>query len=164
MGMLKRFEYKWMLTVDPGYHTGWAFWLSAKNPQVGVLTEDIGMQGGAIARAHNLSEQFGVLLDKCKPTLCVIEGVNLWGGSAISQAGAAQGYTFELAYLVGMYVCRCLDRDIPVEVPTVNDWKGNLNTKAVAFWIEKINGLQYAEHIREAVGIGFWKQGEFENV
>lgn len=155
-------EFHNMLSVDPGYvTTGWAYWRepSLFLPSTDTFTNIHGTEEDIWVRLYYMSEVFDNLLAALQPRLCIVEGVNLWGASATSQAGATQGYTFNLASLVGMFILRCKDKRIPVETTFVTEWKGNLDNDALDFWIEKLNGQKYPEHIREAVGIGFWKQG-----
>jgi hypothetical protein len=155
------------ITVDPGYDTGIALWLGNYRPLYTILSTD--RERETVDKIYDISTQFACYLQNFKPKTMIIEGVNLWGGSAASQAGTSKGYTFNLAYLVGSIITRAMDAQIDVKIVYVSDttvdnvkfkgWKGNLDNKALRKRIERINEQIYPEHAQEAVGIGFSEMG-----
>lgn len=156
------------VTVDPGYDTGIAHWIGDYYPDTCVLSTR--REGTTIERLYDISLQWKDYLHIVKPSLVVLEGVCLWGGSAVSQAGAAQGYTFDLSYLVGSMITRAKDEGAEVKLVYVTDtkingithkgWKGQLDSKALQKRIARVNGVEkYPQHVQEAVGIGFSEMG-----
>lgn len=160
--MLKRInKIKYLIdtiTVDPGYNTGIAIWDDDPFPETVVLHADTAKS--VINRIEYLYNGFKDLIDRyLNIKFVIIEGVNLWVASGKSQSSAAQGYLFDLAYLVGVYSAICFDKGITVKIVTVNQWKGQMPAKVVKNRIKLINNIEYPEHIQEAVGIGFSEIG-----
>lgn len=147
---------KTTLYVDPGYHTGWA--LFSDEDQIipiktGIINCPVKIKG-TIERIKYMQECFYDLIVAEAPNDLIIEGVVLHTGSAKSTMAAGKGDLFNLAYLVGAYVCNAFLEHINVKIVTVNEWKGSLSKQAVHARIKKVTGQKYPEHIADAVGIG----------
>lgn len=150
------------LTIDPGDHTGWAYWNGTNEPMVGqynvsksknmVLTED---------DLAYLMERFSNLLDKFDVcTRVYIEGVELWEGSLRSMTSAKRGNVFKLAYLVGGYFNEARRQGIETRILPAREWKGQLPNDVLERRLRALNGVVYAsDHILNAVGIGFSRVG-----
>lgn len=158
-----------VLTVDPGWNTGWALWLSDNKPLTGIIKEPPRRKIIKL-EPMRLSFMFGyfrILLETHSPLEVIIEGVEMWSGNVKSMTAAQRGNLFSLAYIVGGYIECCSSRGISCKLvyPRGNKakeqvmWKGQLNAKQLAARIKRINGETYPEHIREAVGIGFSVMG-----
>ena len=149
-----------VLTVDPGDHTGWAFWEGDIFPRTGIVHlehSEIGLEDPD--RIHILGKLFRKLIATLNPKLVVIEGVNLWGGSAKSQASASRGDSFYLAKAIGAFTYIAKQSGAAVQYINVNQWKGQLPKEEVLRRIKLFNGLEYPNHIGDAVGIGMHLMG-----
>ena len=155
------------ISMDPGDNTGLALW--DKDKLVKTYTWKLIGKEKNLSEAERqglMNERFrDVLRSLPKPSQFIIEGVNLWGQSAKSQAAALRGDTFRLAYLVGSYIetYRRHNKRGKVEIITVQSWKGNLPTdilinETITFC--KDSKLIPNEHVACAVGIGMAQIGK----
>jgi hypothetical protein len=157
-----------MLTVDPGFHTGVAYWkdgllrsfesFNVSTAKAIKTDED---------RLRDMWKKFdGYLQDlEFDVSICYIEGVEAWGGSLKSRTAGARGDLSKLAYLVGGFCFICLLRDIEFKVIKVREWKGNLPKSVVESRVRKgIIGLPELtnEHTIDAIGIGLSKLGRLQ--
>lgn len=141
------------LTVDPGEHTGWAYWSGTNKPLTGQIrpAKTRELEPGLI---HHWGE-FKALLASCRPCTVIIEGVEIWEGSLVSMTSAKRGNLFKLAYLVGGYTQIANSKNIEVEIIPARRWKGQLTKDAVRSRVKRFNGQLYrTDHITDAVGIG----------
>jgi len=148
-----------VLTVDPGWNTGYAFWEAHnKLPDVGMFKVSKAKSiASTEARLSDLWCKFEDLIDKYMPKLelCIIESVQLWEGSLTSMTAARRGDIFKLSMLIGGYAKVCMDRGVDFEFLTAQQWKGQLTKKAVELRVKRRIGQVYAaDHITDAVGIG----------
>jgi hypothetical protein len=160
-----------VITVDPGWNTGIAYWLGDNKPITKIIKEPPRRKIIKVepSRLKYMFAQFSAIINSFidTPDDCYIEGVEMWSGNVRSLTSAQRGNLFSLAYLVGGYIEICHRKNIIVRLvyPRGNKakgqvmWKGQLNTKKLTKRIQRINGLTYPEHIREAVGIGFSVMG-----
>lgn len=144
------------LAVDPGDHTGWAFFDGSILPMTGQIT--LSRSKAVVGQPAQLAymwEKFSVLISELNPSGVLIEAVEFWGGSAKSRAAASRQNLSKLAYLVGGYANICAAHGIEWALIPSRDWKGQMDDHAVAMRVARVNGAQYAsEHITDAVGIG----------
>ena len=157
------------LTVDPGDVTGWARWGITLQPEVGSFTYDSEFKKkGRIAQIYNLSENFADVIRKnvqhgLRINQVVIEEVSIWEKSLVSMTAAKRGDLFKLSMVIGAYICKCGQMNLPVKLVKPNDWKGQLPDDAVARRVTMINHVQYPNpHIYSAVGIGLNETGIFK--
>jgi hypothetical protein len=155
-----------ILTIDPGWNTGIAYWIGTLEPLTQIIREPLKVKQTKLEakRLKFMFIRFNKFLDVWPDIKKVyIEGTQLWVSSIKSMASVQRGNLFSLAYLVGGYSAICVARNIEVEIiypsgkitATRKIWKGQLNSLQLARRIQRINGKAYPEHIREAVGIGF---------
>ena len=159
-----------VMTVDPGWSTGIAYWLGDNKPITKLIKEPPKRKIIKIepVRLRYMYTYFrkSVLSFPCV-NVCYIEGVEMWSGNVRSLTAAQRGNLFALSYIVGGYIniCQSLEISTKLVYPRGNKakgqvmWKGQLSADKVAKRIKRINGLTYPEHIREAVGIGFSVMG-----
>lgn len=145
-----------LLAVDPGDHTGWAFFDGGLQPMTGQITLSRSKSiNGQPAQLASMWGRFGTLITELNPSGVLIEAVEFWGGSAKSRAAASRQNLSKLAYLVGGYSAICESYGIEWALIPSRDWKGQMDDHAVAMRVARVNGCQYAsEHITDAVGIG----------
>ena len=154
------------ISIDPGDHSGWAYWKGDLVPIVGqfnvshskkikILEDQLAFQW----------EMFSELLDKYAETKYVfIEGVEYWEGSQKSAMAAKRQNLMKLAYLVGGYANEARARGYEVRLLPARQWKGQMSNKVLERRVLSINGIRYtSEHILNAVGIGFSRMGLFQN-
>ena len=159
------------LTIDPGDHTGWAYWDLSLRPVVGSFTYASEFKKlGKPWQIYSLAENFGNMIrdnyaDGLRIKQVVIEEVSVWENSLKSMAAAKRGDLFKLAMVIGGYIHRCGMLNLPVKLVKPNDWKGQLPDDAVARRVTAINGQQYPNpHIYSAVGIGLNEAGIFKDM
>jgi len=156
-----------VLTVDPGWNTGLAYWVGNDYPLIDIIKEPprrkkIKLE---VPRIRYMMNKFEAYIKARPIEEMIIEGVEMWTGSVRSMTSAARGDLFGLAYLVGGYMNICFKNDIDVKLVYPRGgkdraiWKGQMNAEMVAARIHRINKNIYPEHIREAVGIGFAAMG-----
>ena len=154
--------------IDPGLGgTGWAYFSShsccSETPELpnayGVL------RGHAketwIQQSNTIRHAFSFLLEKYTARQCVIEFPCLWSGSGLSQASASRGDLFKLAYLCGSLAAMCGIRGVRVELPSPQDWKGQLPKDVVIKRILRFfpEGTIIKDHEADAIGMGIAAQG-----
>lgn len=154
-----------VLTVDPGLGgTGVAFWnviprgklfplMSPAHTECfnSKMAKNVSWQ----IRASDIANQFESYIKRFEPQEIVIEFQELWTGNQKSMASASAGHLFKLTYLTGMLgqISYEFLNHQPVLV-TPNEWKGQLSKGAVHCRIKRAFGLDYDEHIADAVGMG----------
>lgn len=149
-----------LLTVDPGIHTGLAYWEDDRTlcPEVEQINNKTTSKE-VMDKVTSLNNQFWSYLTKRKINYCVIEGVQYWENSSVSRTAGRSGDLTFLSYLCGSYYQTCKQRNIKsFIIPPY--WKGQLSYDNLALWIERINKQTYlTEHITSAVGIGLFTKG-----
>lgn len=162
-----------VVSVDPGWNTGLAYWTGDIYPMTSIIEEPPRRKKLKLEppRFYYMFSKFEAYMKAKNPDEMLIEGVEMWMGSTVSMAAAARGNLFSLAYLVGGYMAICYRLKIKVRLvyargkkakgnqPAKETWKGQLNAGAIDKRIYRLNKTKYPEHIREAVGIGFHCMG-----
>ena len=154
-------EYKNILAIDPGLHTGLAYF---PGKTIVPETMDFNVDYKARTTAEKLNSLIGKLSliwnDSSKYIEhVVIEGVSIYSGSVKSMTAATRGNLSLLSYIVGAYYCHFISFGCEIDVISPQ-WKGQLNYNALDEWVYQINGQHYkSEHIRAAAGLGLWKKG-----
>jgi len=155
-----------VLSIDPGDHSGWAYWKGDLFPIVGQFDvshrKEIRILEDQLAYLWKLfSENFSLLLDKYHNTKYVfLEGVEFWEGSLKSVTAAKRQNLMKLAYLVGGYANEARSRGVEVRILPARQWKGQMSNKVLEKRVLSINGQFYeSEHILNAVGIGLSRMG-----
>jgi Holliday junction resolvasome RuvABC endonuclease subunit len=157
-----------LLTIDPGLnnHTGYAITERDKNiPSItGVIKLvrvhllDWMEQSYAIARqlARTVKISSPSLFNRID--LAIIEIPEMWGSSK-SYAATANDNLFKLMFLCGHlhYVLKI--QGIDVQLVKAKTWKGQMPKSVVSARIERAIGLEFPDHIADAVGIALWKRG-----
>jgi hypothetical protein len=152
-----------ILTVDPGIHTGIAYFQFATT-QCPVIYEINAGKGKIEDRIRNLSEQFQeviILVNKSRTVVeCYIESVEWWEGDLISRTSSSRGNLSFLAYIVGVYSAVCFQNNIKVHLLPARAWKGQMSKEVTAERVRRVNGMTYkSSHLTDAVGIGLSLQG-----
>jgi len=149
-----------VVTVDPGWFTGLAYWIGTDEP-IYKLLKVRKLKGRVIDwgdKIDSLSLQFKTFCCIYKPNTVYIEGTTVYAHSAKSMSATKN--LMHLNVLVGEY--RKIAKDAGATKVTIlepKEWKGQLSKEAVDKRIFRINQTLYPEHISDAVGIGFSIQG-----
>lgn len=86
--------------------------------------------------------------------ILVVEYPN-WQGTSKGAIAAQQGYTLDLAFMVGLFVAQF--SKAKTFLPTPMQWKGNLKKEATQHRVQKQFGeLNITEHEYDAVGMIQW--------
>ena len=151
-----------LLTIDPGDVTAWAYWTNSMYPVTGDYRLNRILHSTLEAQLGSMWDKFDALIDEIHPTLCIIEGVEVWEGSlkshtaSIKRKGQDVPSLFKLAKLVGGYCNICYRQDIKFEIITFRKWGGQLSPEAVRAQVQHINKRKYrSQHIYDAVAMGF---------
>ena len=150
-----------ILTVDPGFHTGYAYWKGDKYPVTGSLNLSKGKKVvEPEMKFEDMWGKFEALIKSYNPEICFIESVEHWGGSLKSRVASVRGDLATLSYLVGGYGNICKQHGVVWCLVSAKQWKGQLPNSALVERVKLINGQEYPnEHILCAVGIGLAKMG-----
>ena len=88
------------LSVDPGDHSGWAFWTGTLLPRVGQFNVSRGKQVKILEDELSCQwKEFCQLLDNLHPKIVFLEGVEFWEGSLKSVTAAKRQNLSKLSYL-----------------------------------------------------------------
>lgn len=156
------------LTVDPGWHTGWAWWKAPKKlVQSGQdICRSYLKEYGIInlSRAKSVTDKFEYMCDRFETLVCelepemvYIEGTAIWEGSLKSMTAAKRGNIMTLSYLIGGYMRELNRRGIDYKIISANDWKGQANDSVIATKCDEIMGIgldHCEQHTLDAIGIG----------
>jgi len=95
-----------------------------------------------------------------KNSIVIIEGVELWSGSAKSQSAGTTGKLSQLAYMIGSYIQLFLDFNVlPTNILIINPstWKGQVSDELLRERVEKKLSIREKNpHIISAIGLGLW--------
>lgn len=151
-----------VLTIDPGFNTGYAYWEKTLKPVVGSYKVPNRYKKETIeCKMVLLFREFEIVLRTFDPIKCIIESVENWD-SLKSNTASKRGDLAKLAYLVGGYSEICRKNGVLFELISARKWKGNLPNKVVEKRVTYVNGETYPnDHIACAVGIGLHKMGAF---
>lgn len=146
------------ITVDPGLHTGWAYWDKTIYPEVGNIR---GSSTKPLEESmEKLWSDFHKVLIRYIPLHCHIEGVETWTGSLKSNIATKTGKLYKLSFLIGGYCRICQQEAVGFNIIPPSRWKGQMNKDMVQKRIRRLNNLEYPNsHITDAVGIGFSLMG-----
>jgi len=137
-------------TIDPGAHTAICYW------QDGEVVER------EIFNNFFVHPPFSLLKSKYGNCKIIIEGVELWGSSAISYASGTSGDLFKLAYTVGCLITLFREINCLVYIVSPRRWKGQLDYKKLRHILESFFQFEAKnDHEASAYGIGLWAKGVF---
>lgn len=158
--MIKRFRK--VLTIDPGWNTGWAFWKGNLNPLYGSFKLDPTIDSKE-AKLGCMIYQFGKLIDDLEPSLIFIEETDFRPGCLKSDVSHRMGHIHTLSNLIGCYFTLCVKfKSADCRLLPVVSWKGNMNDDAVRARVYSVTGSYYPNpHITDAVGMGLSRMGVF---
>ena len=150
-----------LLTVDPGDHTGVAFWdaLDILHPEVDSfqLPKNIKMLSNEEQFCFMIN-MFRCVLIAYKPDYVIIEGTQVYLSSSVSLMSAGRGDLIKLTTLIGGYCAMCHSLEIRFKVLTASKWKGQMSKSATFAQVNHITGGMFDmirnEHTIDAVGIG----------
>lgn len=149
-----------VITCDIGLNTAGALWTGGLHPSVREFHRlHVGELPDYI---RQMRDSFGMMLSYFrselggKIKLVLIEGTKVYDG-LVSQTSAKRGDLIVLSYLVGVYCAECDMMNIPFDVVTASEWKGQLSKEATEYRVRRINGgREYAtEHSFDAVAMGY---------
>jgi hypothetical protein len=146
-----------LITIDPGIHTGYAFFKNGKErPIYGSFS--CGKEAG--------NERINILTSALKQVIktgakkCLIEGVSVYAGSVKSMASATSGKLSLLSYIVGAYFSLA-NQYCPSVTIIPPQWKGQIPYPALRQRIERKTGIvTINDHQLAAVGMGLWYYGK----
>jgi Holliday junction resolvasome RuvABC endonuclease subunit len=148
-----------MISIDPGMHTGWAYWEDgelADYGQYSIKHDDLGKD------LHALFQDISMLFARLKPDRILVEFPNMWAGSAVSAAASASGDLLKLAAMVGGIMALGHEIGSTVSIVLPAKWKGQLDKDAVKVRVKRSLGIdEKSSHMNDAIGIGLWALGKF---
>lgn len=149
-----------MITIDPGMHTGWAYWEDGElkdYSQTTIKHKDL---------IHDLGELLSAMtpiIASYSPNRVIVEYPNMWAGSSVSAAASASGDLLKLAAMVGMIIAIAQTNGAHVTTVLPAKWKGQLDKDAVKVRVKRALGVdERSSHINDAIGIGLWVLGRFK--
>lgn len=144
--------------IDPGLEgTGWATFVNNSYEDSGVIHSGLQWQQKVNIITNcvkNIAHTHDVLDITC-------EWPGLWSGSAVSQASAAKGDLFKLAYLIGSIAKMWDDRNgRPLRLISPQEWKGQLPKEVVMRRVHVLlPNVKLSNHMADAIGMGLAAQG-----
>lgn len=159
--MIKKFTR--VLTVDPGWNTGWAFFQGDLDPIHNEIKLDRSIPNfDKEGRLGNMFYQFGWMVEELQPKTVYIEDTDFRPGSLVSEVSHRRGDIHTLSNLIGCYFAACINKSIECLLLPARIWKGNMDDQAVRARVYSITGRYYpSPHITDAVGIGLSRMGIF---
>lgn len=153
------------ISVDPGDHSGWAYWQGTLCPHFGQFNLQNKVRSQILEDQLSCQwREFCQLIDEYKPRTVFLEGVEFWEGSLKSLTAAKRQNLSKLSYLVGGYAEEALRRGITTRIFPARVWKGQMSNEILEAKVYRINNTIYpSEHILNAVGIGMSRMGLFLN-
>ena len=163
-------ECRWehVLCVDPGLGgTGLAYWDAVTRPCLKAAERRPDNTDLLTAPAHQdwvwradwYMIYFGNELRRMRPRHVVIETQEVWAGSPTSMASAAAGDLFKLTFLTGVFGGEVLAYGAQLHLVAPGTWKGQLSKAATHRRIKRACGMDYGEHVADAVGMGLAVMG-----
>lgn len=154
------------ITVDVGYNTGIVFTVDGHVVVSLLIKESKDSKKLDLAsRLLLMGDMFKTSLHKIiqngtRPKLVVIEGVQIYASSESSMAAASSGDLVGLSYLVGIYT-QIAQREFKINTRIVlpRQWKGSMGKDVVKNRIKRATGLEYGEHVADAVGMSLSLRG-----
>lgn len=151
------------LTVDPGYDTGWAYWIGLSTPTVGAFSAP--KVPNTIVKIGTLIKQFSDVLVAKSPERVFIEDQWFSEYSMNSLTSVKSGAYKKLTWVVGGYIAVCYQLGIVPELISPIRWKGNMDDSAVRARVKLVTGDDYKNsHICDAVGMGLYVVDRFIKV
>ena len=155
------------VTVDVGYNTGVVHTVDG-HIVTDLLVKELKCHKDLdlASRLLAMGDSFKLALLKCfqncdaTPKVILIEGVQIYASSESSMASASSGDLVGLSYLVGIYVSIARkDFNIPTRIVLPRQWKGSMGKDIVKNRIKRATGLNYPEHVADAVGMSLSFRG-----
>lgn len=154
-----------LVTIDPGLKTGVAVWsenglllanyeLSTKKSRYKDYSDifRLGEKLEDILKRITQKEMLG--------HTAIIEQVQYWGGSLVSDAAIRSGNLFKLSSLIGIYTYLFHKYHFEVELIKAVKWKGQLPDAAVRSRVIRIlpkcDKIK-SQHTIDAIGLGLYK-------
>lgn len=166
-----------LLAIDPAIGSlGWAYWAGRRldTDCAPLLTGLVRCkdQGEWWQRAHYQTEKLigelqlaGIDLHNVKHVIC--EMPIFFSGTGGGVAAVETGSLQKLCVHIGTLAQAFQQRGIEFELVTVREWKGQLPKEVVIQRLKKMiprpYWRQYEADIWDAIGIGLWKKGVFNN-
>ncbi|MHA1962465.1 MAG: hypothetical protein ACW99U_19865 [Candidatus Thorarchaeota archaeon] len=141
-------EIKQLLTIDPGNSTGWAYWEKLKEDSLRPTL-------WGVFKGKDWRVRFKLLVSSLPDLESVwIEDQEMWSSDKSQKAGRS-GSLFKLAYRCGWYACQCW-QSTGIEPQSIKPsvWKGQLSKPALQSRLTEVVGIEFEDHIADAVGIG----------
>ena len=152
---------KSMITVDPGVNTGWVYWLpNSYLPCGSGVLRCAPLIKNKMEKLADMWHKFHFVLIKYRPSIVVIEGVQLWASSLESVTSAKRGDSFFLSYIIGGYAHEAYKQSIEFVILTPNEWKGQQTKEAIDYKINATLSNKYRDHESDAVGMGLALRGK----
>ena len=147
-----------ILACDPGWHTAIAVLRCGQVVRTDIANCPKKLSGNRMEQTEYMRLQFISMLqmafDLYNPSLVLLEGVQIYSNSIKSQVAAFRGDTVALATLVGVYVSVAKDFCENVQIVLPREWRGSMSDQVVLNRVKRATGVDYPEHISDAVGIG----------
>lgn len=158
--MIKNFHR--VLTIDPGWTSGWAFFRGDLNPYFGDFRLDHTIKEKEL-RLDDMVRKYAELIDRLRPKLVYIEETDFRPGSLKSDVSHRMGHIHTLSYLIGgLFTLTVFYKRMECRLLPAISWKGNMNDNAVRARVYSITGRNYPNpHITDAVGMGLSRMGVF---
>lgn len=146
-----------ILACDPGWHTAIARLSGGVVLATDIVNCPKKLSGKRSEQLDFMRLAFRDMLQKAGAgdvDLILLEGVQIYSNSIKSQVAAFRGDTVALATLVGVYVSVAKDFCENVQIVLPREWRGSMKDEVVVNRIRRATGMEYPEHISDAVGIG----------
>ena len=146
------------LTIDPGEHTGWAYWNGLGVP------EEVGQFNSTITKAcvtpenqvKQIREEFCLLNTKFKGLKHVyVEGVEYLDSDVGDVISTKRGNLKKLSLRIEIYTKICQELGLDITLISANRWKGQMDTDAVTLRVYRSIQRHYPQpNMTNAVGMG----------
>lgn len=166
--MKTRAALEYVIAIDPGWHTGYAFWenLSKKKrapDEVGTL-EAAKVRDPYVKMDRLWDDLYDLGFSHGGLDLesAIVECTGFWGSSEKSIQCAKMGHLTKLSELVGGYIRVFRARGVETHIFEAREWKGTMPDSAVKARVRRATGMSFAnQHIYDAVGMGLAVVGAF---
>ena len=147
-----------VLTIDPGEHTGWAYWNGGEVPaEVGQFNSATLKAGKSLEhQLKQMREEFCLLIMKFKGLNHVyVEGVEFLSSDFMSVVAAKHENLVKISSRIDVYSKICQELGIDFTLISANRWKGQMGNDEVSLRVYRSIQQHYPQpHMTNSVGIG----------
>ena len=170
--MKKRNTILSILTIDPGFKTGWAcFKYIDPNQSKSILKADLktNLVTGCfsalsylpfIDKINELCLDFGLFIQNNPGNTCIIERVEMWPASpnsyipSLKRKGEVVPDLIKLSYLIGGYLEICRQFGVSVKLINFSKWGGQLKPSGIRAQVEHILNRKFKNQLKKSNILG----------